>query len=629
VLFPEPLSERIVHYAVDVGLDEEAHRLEGHERVRWRNTTADAVNHAWFHLYMNAFSSSETVFMRESGGRLRGSFFDDESWGYCHVSDIRLLKEGGHRVLEPGYPGPDRTTMRVELGEAVPPGGEAVFDIDFEVQLPRVFARAGYAGNFHMAGQWFPKLGVYREGRGWHCHSYHASSEFFADFGVFDVEITVPEDMVVGATGVEWRRRRAADTITISYHAEDVHDFAWTASPRFQDVPVDIRMGSRTITMRFLMDPGNMGHLERYRSSLEGAIRWLDEKLGPYPYSQITVVDPPAGGWGAFGMEYPTLICAGTHPLAFEGVRLAETVVIHEFTHNYWYGMSASDEFEEAWLDEGFTSYYEHRILEALYGRATSALETPIGLNVSMNSLSHESYRNLPDRDPVVTKSWEFSSPGAYGTTVYDKAALALRTLEGLLGRERADAVFRSLFQRVAFTHPDTETVLRILDEESGGELGPYLRPLFYGTGTVDYLVSRVRTRMPPRHEGYDLSGEEPLLLGAGEASEKREGDTSRRTEIIVQREGSLVLPVEILVEFEGGGRVLERWNGRERWVRFVYEGARVERVTVDPDRRIALDLDPMNNGWMRRADPRPASSLGLRFRVFFQGLLALLMEGV
>src|SRR5207342_2722865 len=138
----------------------------------------------------------------------------------------------------------DRTVLRVPLPHPVPGGGSIALDIAWHAQLPKVFARTGFAGDFYLIGQWFPKLAVYepagvrgRSSGGWNCHQFHANSEFYADFGRFDVRMTVPSTMVVGATG----ERLSADhhpngTTTYRYMQDAVHDFGWTADPRFVEV---------------------------------------------------------------------------------------------------------------------------------------------------------------------------------------------------------------------------------------------------------------------------------------------------------------------------------------------------------------------------------------------------------
>lgn len=629
VLFSTPLSPRIANYAIGVRLDAKSHRLAGRERIVWRNTTNDTVSEAWFHLYLNAFSNNQTQFMRESGGQLRQIQFDQESWGYCQVGSISQEVPGtpGSAALVQQFPGEDRTVMKVALASPVPPGGTAVFDVVFDCQLPRVFARSGYEHDFHMVGQWFPKLGVYEEGRGWNCHPYHFNSEFFADFGVYDVDITAPRGFVLGASGIEWAKAEKAGEVTHRFHAEDIHDFSWAACPRFIEVKDRWDKAGRHVELRFLMLPGNLPQEWRYARALKASLDWTAEHLAPYPYPTFTVVDPAAPG--AAGMEYPALVTGGIHPAIPRALPLPELIVAHEFAHNYFYGISASNEFEEAWLDEGITSYCEMRILEAMFGKDRSNLAGLLGWNASSEAMQRASYLALPDLDPMVRKSWEYIGNGSYSTISYAKSALVLRTLENLLGRAVFDKALKGFFRRVRFTHTTTGDFERIFPEEAGRNLQPLLHTLLFGTDTVDYEVLSVRTQPVSRDRGYFERAGKMVLEGGseGKGKKKKPETPAFRSVVNLHRKGDLALPVEVKVTFENGGIRMETWDGADRWKKFRYTGSPVIKVEVDPEGKVPLDLVRLNNGWQADPNPLPARSLVARARVVVQGILVALLN--
>jgi len=168
----------------------------------------------------------------------------------------------------------DRTVMRVALPEAVPPGGSITLDIAFQSKLPRVVARSGHKDDFYMVGQWFPKIGVWEDGE-WNCHQYHASSEFYADFGEFEVAITVPEGYVVGATGRRIGERKNGDgTVTYTHAQEDVHDFAWTKSPDFVEIrkPFTLENPPVRTEMILLVHRDHLNLKDRYEESLRNGL---------------------------------------------------------------------------------------------------------------------------------------------------------------------------------------------------------------------------------------------------------------------------------------------------------------------------------------------------------------------
>ncbi len=620
VLFDPPMSPRNANYAMEVSLDAANHLLKGHERIRWRNITDTATSDAWFHLYLNAFANNESEFFKESGGRLRGDSADRTHWGYCRVTSLAAVRQDGTLApLKQLFPLSDKTVMRVELPFPVPPGGELLLDLFFEDQLPKVFARAGYAGNFNMAGQWFPKLGVFQGANGWNCHVYHANSEFFSDFGVYDVALTVPENFVVGSTGVQWgTEEKSAGRKTVHLHAEDVHDFAWTASPDF----IEENSTWEGVRIRILMQPGNRDSIKRYAAATKKALELFAKWIWKYPYQQITVVDPPANGMGAAGMEYPTLITAGASPFLPGSVLVPEMTVVHEFGHQYWYGMEANNEFEEAWLDEGINSYYETRIMDDWFGPQNSIFNGLFGLHMGDVAMQRVQYISIPDMDPVVLPAWKYFSNGSYAVMSYSKPVMMLKTLENILGREKMDAVMRAFFMKVKFTHPDTDDFVKIVSEAAGRDLSPILQPLLHGTGTVDFKVAGVRNTPQETASGFDLSKDPPVPFGK-EKDRKSKEKTRYEAKVTVQRKGELILPVEVLVTFDDKTAKLETWSGEGRYITFIYP-KKVTSVVVDPGGKVPLDMDRLNNGWQANDDSAPASVTALRFNGCFETLYAL-----
>ncbi len=620
VIFPVPLSPRNANYAIKVSLDPTTHTLKGEENILWRNITRDTVGDAWFHLYLNAFANNRTIFMKESSGRLRNLSFKKKGWGYCLVKSVEILgKDGKVHALRQLFPGEDRTVMKVELPVPVPPGGEARFRVFFEDRLPKIFARAGYAGDFVMAGQWFPKLGVYQEGKGWNCHGYHMNSEFFSDFGVYNVSITVPKNYVVGATGTLWREIDGKTTKRLDFHAEDVHDFAWSASPRF----LDIHAQWKGVVIRVLMQPDDRNQAKRYVASVKKALSLFAKWLWKYPYPQITVVDVPRNGMGAGGMEYPTLITAMTSPRMPKSILFPEMVVVHEFGHQYWYGMSANNEFEEAWLDEGINSYYESKIMDEWFGPHRSLLNGFIGLHAGDGEMQRVAYARLPDVDPMVLDAWRYESNRSYSAISYDKSVVVLRTLEGLLGKKKMGEAMRAFFMKVKFTHPTTEDFIKTFTTVAGPKIEPLLRSMLYGTGTVDFKVLWVKNKEVLPERGFDLAKSSPGTFPSKgkERDRKKLYDSS----VCIVRDGSLVLPVDIRVTLADGKVRNEHWDGNGRRRIFRHRGAKVTEVVVDPSRKVPLDLCRANNGWLAKTEPAPTRALTTRIRIVEQTLFQLL----
>jgi len=199
-----------VRYEIWVELDDQNQMLHGKENITWLNNTRDDVQDMWFHLYYNAFKNEQSTTIQESKEEWFGAFgikIKEGRWGCVDVTSIKLadgtdLKPTMEFITQdkPVHPG-DQTVMRVLFPEPVKPGEEAHLQLEFESKIPRSIHRSSYYQNSYFIAQWFPKPGVYEEGKGWNCHEYHLNSEFYADFAEFTVHITVPEDFVVGASG--------------------------------------------------------------------------------------------------------------------------------------------------------------------------------------------------------------------------------------------------------------------------------------------------------------------------------------------------------------------------------------------------------------------------------------------
>ena len=644
-----PMSDQVVRYKIQAQLDAVKHAVTGEETLTWRNESQDAVGELRFHLYLNAFANEKSTFIRESGGQLRGDRLSKNGWGWIDVHRMRI--EGGPdltsaiRFIHPDDDNADdRTVIAVPLPKPVPPGGSITLQIGFLSQLPKVYARTGYRNDFHMVGQWFPKIGVYEKAGdryaktgGWNCHQFHADSEFYADYGVYDVTLTVPDNYVVGATGVRQSavEDAARHTRTYRFYQEDVHDFSWTASPRFVRLerefdparevkPAELAgaakllglpeaaLALRPVRMILLLQPEHVAQAERHFRAVANGIKWFGLWYGAYPYPTITVVDPPYGAGGAGGMEYPTLITAGTTwwPGANDG--MIEEVTVHEFGHQYWYGMVGTNEFEEAWLDEGFNTYSTGKVLDAAYGLRDLPIHlynVPVGRLLGLPRIDSDIenrsvYLFYGKHDPVVRNAWQFYGESEYAINSYYRTGTLLRTLENYLGAPVMARVMRAWFERYRFRHPDSLDFERLVKEVSGRDMTWFFDEFVFGTNALDYRVGSVDCEPVETKAGsYVENGRRRTETedDAERADKERERKGGKEYRIVVRlvREGEAVFPVAMKMTLENGETVREQWDGRDRWIRYEYtRKAKVRSVEIDPDHKILLDTSFANNSW-------------------------------
>jgi hypothetical protein len=637
-----PRSPRIASYTIDATLDPTRHQIVATQTLHWTNTGESPVDVLPFHLYLNAFKNERSLFMRSSHGKPRGERAGDTGWGWIQVDSVQI---GGVELAgtlrHVGLP--DETVAELPLPEPVPAGGKIDVHFKFTAQLPEVMARTGYQGEFHMVAQWFPKVGVRVGPPGaerWECQPLHANTEFFADFGVYDVSITVPSTYVVAATGVLVSATEAAGgTHTFKYQAQDVHDFAWMADPYMEVMAGQAKVEDGTVEVRVVHRPAQQAFARRHLQAGIGAIEKYSAAYLPYPWPIMTIVDPPPEAMrAAGGMEYPTLVTtAGDSVLSRPGVRIPELVTIHEVGHNWFQGMLASNEPIEAWLDEGVNEWAVARAMNELYGPRTSGIDW-MGWQVEIAALRRAiaaGPASLPS--PIATAAYAFADGRTYAEQTYATTMRALRTLEQTVGASRFAAAMKVYARTWAFKHPTGRDLFDVLSRELGEDLAWFFGPVFQQVGGVRLAVHEATCRRahPPR--GVFGAGAEQKTVTAATAPETG----SYECEVVVSNTGVWHVPVDVELRFEDGSSQRMRWDDRgagdpagapppappdggRHWARFVVErSSQLTEVILDPDAKIALD-SPMTHHYRIAGDGSAALRAGAWFGSMAQTLMQL-----
>ncbi len=607
---PTPMSQRIVHYDIDAKYNASTHTVDANEVLTYHNLTGQALDHFPFHLYQNAFQPKAT-FVRDAklmGSRDTGyQKWEDKFYGSEDIKSIEVVGQGdltqNLQFIAPDDGNKDdKTVVDLHLTKPIAPGAFVQFKIVFQTKFPETQARSGWKRDFVLGGQWFPKVGVFWHGA-WNCHQYHNTTEFFADFGVYDVKLTVPQYEVVGASGVQVDEKNNSDnTKTLTYHGDDIHDFAWTASPRYKVREVVYQSQMGPIKLRFLMQPAHWSQADRHERIVRQTLDHFESWYGPYPYKTLTVVDPEPDS-AAGGMEYPTFITGDTSWFAPDGFHLVELVVEHEFGHQYWYGMVATNEFEDAWMDEGINSYSEVKVLDSILGKKTSIMNLA-GATMGEREEQRLSYTSVADLDPMAQKAYDYYNSNSYGGVTYGKTASVLVTLEGIIGEDTMARAMHTYFMKYRFTHPTKEDFLKTIEEVSGKDLRWYFNQAVYGSQVLDYEVSKV--------DSFPVNWYEEKK---DKKDSKKDDDTLYQSYVSIHRKEDFVMPVEVEVVFRDSKnneeRIREHWDGQSRWTRFSYlKKAKVVSAEIDPDHTVQIDRNNFNNSFVVEADPKPTWKL-------------------
>lgn len=562
----------VASYELEAILDATAKQVHGRGRIHYRNPSPDTLTEIWLHLYLNAFRSPETTWLREAGVGFRGDSYDPRQPGWIRVERLAIA-DGGPALTLPDAGDTWDTIARVALPEPLSPGATLSLETAWTAQLPRVFARTGFLDNFFMVGQWYPKLAVYDRGQ-WDTEPWHANAEFFHDFGSYDLTLHVPDAFKTGATGVRLdAKTEEAGRQTVRYRADRVTDVAWTAWPSFQVHSRQATVAGTPVEIELLIPPQETDRAERHLDAAASALDLMSTWYGTYPWPRLTLVVPPAGAEGAGGMEYPMLTTTGSNPRAPFGSgdlpRLLEIITIHEIAHQWFPMQVQSNEAAEPWLDEGFADYLTIRTLAQLYGAERSVIDLPF-LHMGYESLQRAQFVTAALRQRLAQPAWAFADQTVYGATAYGKGSLALLSLERTLGEPRFSAAMRAYADTWRWRHPTTRDFQRSLEESTGESLDWFFQPYVYGSGVVDYRIDG------------------PL----DEAAILRDGDAS--------------FPLEIEIFLADGTVEARAWDGAaERFDLVDLAGAR--GLQIDPRGAITLQASRLDDG---RADPASAGDL-------------------
>ncbi|HEU4733644.1 MAG TPA: M1 family metallopeptidase [Kofleriaceae bacterium] len=592
-----PRSARNANYKIEARLDPVRHQIVASETLTWTNPGQSSVDMLPFHLYLNAFKNDQSLFMRSSRGVMRGAQASETGWGYLQIESVHVAgADLTARLRPPQGAGADETVAELPLDQPVEPGATIEVSFKFTAQLPEVFARTGYKGEFHMVGQWFPKIGVRVGPPGaerWECQPFHAHNEFFADFGTYDVALTVPNTHTVAATGVLTNAVDAGRGMrTLTYHAEDVHDFAWMADPYMEVMSGQAKLVDEgTVEVRVYYRPEQRDFARRHLDAATGTIEKFSAKFVPYPWPIMSVIDPPVdAAAGAGGMEYPTLVTtAGDSVFSRPGIRLPEYVTIHEVGHNWFQGILASNEPEEAWLDEGVNEWADVQVMAELYNPRASGIDW-MGRQAEMGALRRSLDGGTGENpSPIATAAYAFVDTQAYGEETYAGTMRALETLERTVGSQRFAAAMKTYAKAFAFHHPTGRDLYATLEAELGQDLTWFFGPVFHEVGGLQLKL---------RHAGCVAAHPPRGVFGDGSAkrtvTEVEAPDSgSWSCDVVVQNTGRLHVPVEIELRFADGSSKRLAWDdrGTGNWERFTVErSSRLVEVWLDPEGKIALD---------------------------------------
>ncbi|MEX2569641.1 MAG: M1 family metallopeptidase [Cyclobacteriaceae bacterium] len=575
---------------MEVDMDVKSNQYTGKQIIAYSNHSPDTLHRVFFHLYYNAFQPNSIMDERSRtigdpdrrvGGRI--SLLTNDEIGFLHVKSLKI------NGLETNFKAVE-TILEVDLPQPILPNSTALFESEFEGQVPLQIRRSGRdnaEGVRYSMSQWYPKIANYDE-QGWHANPY-IGREFYGVLGDFDVKITIDKDYVLGGTGYLQNaneighgyeapntrvEKPTGPRLTWHFHAPKVHDFMWAADPKYTHDRIEMENGI-TIHHLYIKSKETKENWEQLKKYTPKAIDFLSENFGQYPYKQFTVLQ---GGDG--GMEYPmsTLITGHRTLGSLVGV------MVHELAHTWFHGVLATNESLYPWMDEGFTTFASNLCMAELFNEDPSK-NPQKGVYVSYERLVKSGLE-----EPLATHADHFHTNIAYSVAAYSKGALFLAQLGYIIGEEIRDKAMLRYWNTWQFKHPNANDITRIMEKESDMELDWYKEYWVYTTKTIDYAIKSVEEQEESTRITLERRGQMPMPIDL----------------VITYRDGqqeTVYLPLPMMrgekpTEVEMPQRSFTQawpWTHPEAEVILKKAKSQIKSIEIDPSQRMA-DINRENN---------------------------------
>ena len=606
------LYKPTTNYSFNVTLDLESRQIKSNQKTIWINRTPFSTSKLFFHLYPNGYRNNKTELA--SGYKI-----EDENKSFLEIKELLVnnKRESFNYDFSRSKNTNDSTVIRIDLDYEINPNDSVIVEVKFSTKIPVSLKRFGSAKGreFYFISQWFPKLGVFEDGK-WICEPYYPYTNFYSNFGNYRANITIPSKMKIGSTGVIVSNEEKDSLTSYTFAQDAIHDFAWfvTDNIDYREFYYTTQDNNR-IKVELFVQPEREEYFERYKKAVLNCLEYFELNVGKYPYQKVTLVDVPRTS-ASGGMEYPTLFTVSADLFSPEETGYPEKLVAHEFAHQYFYGIIANNETYESWIDEGLASYFATKIIKEYYPELLINFKlasyfpvfgiqllnyNEIPLIYSIDKYRSEpafkqyiNYYQNPYQGKISDSSFLHDSKIVYRNTNYSKPELMFTSLERILGEDKFLKVISKFYEQFKFEHPKGNELIDLFKAAADENLNWFFQNTFFSDATFDYSVNSITSE-----------------------------DKNHRIELIRKSEGIFYNDILVVTEKDS---IWYKWNdsSRTKIISFKSEDELIG-VEIDPLRKNTLDRNYANNSLKLDGNIWPALSLSIRWFFWIQNALMVL----
>ena len=567
---------------IDVTLDTAKKVIGGY--VKYTLPAIPMVSSYEFQLFPNVYSNADSPYLKNFPHLLE-FFRKNNGWGSMVIDSVLIDNKNASDSLKIDY-----TKGVIRSSDYTALNNKTVV-IFFKTRIPQMGDRLSYSGSNYLLDGWFPAPAILQDNGNWYNPKYGPFTELVGDYFQFEIDIRTPQNFKVAAAVPSVATPLGDASTNHRFTFGPAHDFALALSP---DYFIDSSLMAGK-SVRILYRDFEWPALDRLKTTVSNALEFMQKEIGPYHYDNLTIATANIADAG--GVEFPGMIALS---LPYGGMavgRIYEMLVVHETIHQWFYGMIGSDQIETPWMDESVSSYFSMRVLERYWGSDANLLDFG-GFRFSERDLLRSMSETPLGGSSINRPAYSFPGEADYFGTIYGRGALAIETIDRLMGDSLSSVFWPRYFKTYLFKHPASDDFLNLIGETAGRTVRLAAEELLNNSDDIDYAI-------------YDLSN-------------RKVDSMNYEAHLTLKRRGMLESPVDYRLILLNGDTLDYMWAPQ-------YDSeTKVHRLPspaisaiVDPDNIYAIDKNLFNNSIMINGDGKPGFRLSSGITFMIESLLS------